>query len=116
MPGGIKKDIQLEIGHVLFIDIVGYSKRSINEQRGLLDRLNQIVRSTQEFRSAEAAGAKWPLLRLDDLKPCMQMRIQYNLKAADGTQVRNVLYHTINVVGNLRGEVHVGDYRIVETK
>jgi len=56
MPGGIKKDIQLEIGHVLFIDIVGYSKRSINEQRGLLDRLNQIVRSTQEFRSAEAAG------------------------------------------------------------
>src|SRR5205807_3081672 len=56
MPGGIKKDIQLEIGHVLFIDIVGYSKRSINEQRGLLDRLNQIVRRTEEFRSAEAAG------------------------------------------------------------
>ena len=52
----VKKEIQLEIGHVLFIDIVGYSKRSINEQRGLLDTLNQIVRSTEGFRSAEAAG------------------------------------------------------------
>ena len=49
MPSGIKKEIQLEIGHVLFIDIVGYSKRSINEQRVLLDSLNQIVRSTEEF-------------------------------------------------------------------
>ena len=38
------------------MDIVGYSKRLINEQRALLDTLNQIVRSTDEFRSAEAAG------------------------------------------------------------
>jgi TolB-like protein/class 3 adenylate cyclase len=52
----IKKEIQLEIAHVLFMDIVGYSKLLINEQRALLDALNQIVRSTDEFRSAEAAG------------------------------------------------------------
>jgi TolB-like protein/Tfp pilus assembly protein PilF len=52
----IKKEIQLEIAHVLFMDIVGYSKRLINEQRALLDTLNQIVRGTDEFRSAEAAG------------------------------------------------------------
>ena len=56
MSSEIKKEIQLKIAHVLFMDIVGYSERLINEQRGLLDTLNQIVRSTDEFRSAEAAG------------------------------------------------------------
>src|SRR6266403_6297772 len=56
MPAEVKKDIQLEIAHVLFIDIVGYSKLLINEQRSLLDTLNQIVRKTDEFRNAEAAG------------------------------------------------------------
>jgi len=46
---------QLEIGHVLFIDVVGYSKLLSNEQRGLFHKLNEIVRSTEQFRSAEAA-------------------------------------------------------------
>jgi hypothetical protein len=41
MPAEIKKEIQLEIAHVLFIDIVGYSKLSINKQRGV-DELNQV--------------------------------------------------------------------------
>src|SRR6058998_3392028 len=48
------KEITLEIGHVLFIDIVGYSKLSINEQRAAVDELTQTVRSTEEFREAEA--------------------------------------------------------------
>src|SRR6266404_8262952 len=56
MATEIKKEIQLEIAHVLFIDIVGYSKLLINEQRALLDTLNQIVRGTEEFQNAEAAG------------------------------------------------------------
>src|SRR5438477_8460327 len=56
MATEIKKEIQLEIAHVLFMDIVGYSKLLINEQRGLFDTLNQIVRTTDEFQSAEAAG------------------------------------------------------------
>src|SRR5437667_1056601 len=47
------KEITLEIGHVLFIDIVGYSKLSINEQRAAVDELTQTVRSTEEFREAE---------------------------------------------------------------
>ena len=51
-----KKEIQLEIGHVLLSDIVGYSKLLINEQRALRDALNQIVRRTEEFQTAEAAG------------------------------------------------------------
>jgi len=52
----VKREIQLEIGHVLFVDIVGYSKLLINKQRALLDTLNQIIRKTDEFRSAETAG------------------------------------------------------------
>src|SRR5438128_7241259 len=56
MSTEIKKEIQLEIAHVLFIDIVGYSKLLINEQRALLDSRNQIVRGTDQFRSAQAAG------------------------------------------------------------
>jgi TolB-like protein/class 3 adenylate cyclase/Tfp pilus assembly protein PilF len=51
----VKKEIELEIGHVLFIDIVGYSRLLMNEQRALLDTLNHLVRGTEEFRSAEAA-------------------------------------------------------------
>src|SRR4029453_2017083 len=49
------KEIALEIGHVLFIDIVGYSKLSINEQRAAVDGLTQTVRSTEEFREGEAS-------------------------------------------------------------
>jgi TolB-like protein/tetratricopeptide (TPR) repeat protein/class 3 adenylate cyclase len=49
-------DLQLEIAHVLFIDIVGYSKLLINEQREVLHELNQIVRKTNAFCSAETAG------------------------------------------------------------
>jgi TolB-like protein/class 3 adenylate cyclase len=56
MSTEIKKEIQLEIAHVLFIDIVGYSKRLINEQRALLEALKQIVRGTEQFRKAEATG------------------------------------------------------------
>src|SRR5437660_4127875 len=48
--------LELEIGHVLFMDVVGYSKLLINEQRELQQQLNQIVRSTEHFRAAEAAG------------------------------------------------------------
>jgi TolB-like protein/class 3 adenylate cyclase len=56
MSAAVKKEIQLEIAHVLFIDIVGYSKLLINEQHELLQELNQIVRTTEAFRAAEAAG------------------------------------------------------------
>jgi TolB-like protein/Tfp pilus assembly protein PilF len=57
----VKKEIQLEIGHVLFIDIVGYSKLLITEQSDQLQTLKEIVRATEQFRMAEAAGK---LLRL----------------------------------------------------
>src|SRR6059058_1017843 len=56
MAAEIKKEIELEIAHVLFTDIVGYSKLPINQQRALVERLNEIVRGTDEFQAAETAG------------------------------------------------------------
>src|SRR6476469_610163 len=50
----VKKEIQLEIGHVLFIDIVSYSKLLITEQTEQLQTLKQIVRGTEQFRLAKA--------------------------------------------------------------
>src|SRR5256712_1508466 len=55
MSAEIKKEIQLEIAHVLFIDIVGYSKLSINEQRAAIDELNEVVRASEQFQKAEAS-------------------------------------------------------------
>src|SRR2546423_14898196 len=54
-------DVKFEIEHVLFIDIVGYSKGLINEQSDSLQKLKEIVRGTEQFRIAEAEGK---LLRL----------------------------------------------------
>jgi TolB-like protein/class 3 adenylate cyclase len=56
MSVDIKKKIELEIVHVLFIDIVGYAKLLTNEQHALVDKLNEVVRSSDEFRDAEKAG------------------------------------------------------------
>ena len=56
MPAETKGNLQLEIGHVLFIDIVGYSQLSNNEQSKLLSELNAVVRSAESFRLAEAEG------------------------------------------------------------
>jgi TolB-like protein/class 3 adenylate cyclase len=56
MSTELEPDLQLEIAHVLFIDIVGYSKLLINEQHESLHELNQVVRNTDAFRVAEAAG------------------------------------------------------------
>src|SRR6266498_3685141 len=59
MPSG--SEMKFEIGHVLFIDIVGYSKLLITEQSEQMQKLREIVRATEQFRSAEAEGK---LLRL----------------------------------------------------
>src|SRR6267378_199723 len=56
MSTEVKKEIELEIAHVLFLDIVGYSKLSVNEQHGRVDELNGIVRLSEQFQKAEAAN------------------------------------------------------------
>src|SRR2546425_2711957 len=56
MPEELKAKLRLEIAHVLFIDIVGYSTRLTDEQQGLVDQLNQVVRGSDEFQKATATG------------------------------------------------------------
>jgi TolB-like protein/class 3 adenylate cyclase/Tfp pilus assembly protein PilF len=56
MPIETKKEIELEIAHVLFIDIVGYSKLSINDQHAAVEELNRVVRASEQFQRAEAAS------------------------------------------------------------
>jgi len=56
MSAEVKKEIELEIAHLLLIDVVGYSKLLVNEQIELLQELNQIVRNTECFRAAETKG------------------------------------------------------------
>ena len=49
-------EVKFEIGHVLFIDIVGYSKLLITDQSELLQKLKEIVWGTEQFRLAQAEG------------------------------------------------------------
>ena len=55
MATEIKREVKLEIVHVLFLDIVGYSKSLTDEQQELIDRLNQVVRASDEFQKAASA-------------------------------------------------------------
>ncbi|HEX3314671.1 MAG TPA: hypothetical protein VHR72_07245, partial [Gemmataceae bacterium] len=62
------------------------------------------------------SDGKTVTLKLAEVKPVMQMRISMTLKAADGTPIRTAIHNTINNVGNLHGEVHVGEFKVVERK
>jgi len=55
MAAEVKTEIELEIAHVLFIDIVGYSTVSAHEQNSRIEELNQIVRLSEQFQKAQAA-------------------------------------------------------------
>src|SRR5215471_3863140 len=61
MSPASSSDVKFEIGYVLFIDIVGYSKLLITEQSERLQKLKEIVWATEQFRVAQAEGK---LLRL----------------------------------------------------
>ena len=61
MPSDSSSSLKFEIGHVLFIDIVGYSKLLISEQSELLKTLKEIVRGTEQVRLAQAEGKLLPL-------------------------------------------------------
>ena len=55
MPDDLPSKAELEIAHVLFIDVIAYSTLLINEQSSIVAELNQVVRETPHFRSGEAA-------------------------------------------------------------
>jgi len=73
MSTDVKPNLQLEVAHVLFIDVVGYSKQLIDDQRDLQDQLNRIVRDTQEFRAAEAEGKLVRLPTGDGMAPVQKL-------------------------------------------
>jgi len=56
-----EEKIRLEIVHVLFVDLVGYSKMLIDDQREVLRQMNEVIRATAEFRKADAARQVIPL-------------------------------------------------------
>src|SRR5256886_13013950 len=56
MPNIQESHLHLEIAHVLFMDVVGYSKLLVNEQREIMQQLNQLVRKTAQFQTSEANG------------------------------------------------------------
>jgi hypothetical protein len=60
-----------------------------------------------------APDGKTVTLQVDKLRPVMQMKIAYNLKAADGSAAKNAIYNTINAVGDQRAELHVGEFKVV---
>ena len=56
MAAKLKSDPHLEIAHVLYLDVVGYSKLLVNEQRAVIEKLNEIVRKTPQIRKTDTAG------------------------------------------------------------
>src|SRR6266508_3955977 len=56
MAPELTKEIQLEIAHVLFVDIVGYSKLSVKDQHAAVEQLNQVVRASEQFQRADSAA------------------------------------------------------------
>src|SRR5262245_33834282 len=82
MSAEVKKEIQLEIAHVLFIDAVGYSKLSLDDQRTLIERFNQLVRNTAEFRSAEAAGKLIKIATGDGMALVFYNRVEASVECA----------------------------------
>src|SRR5438094_8292202 len=91
-------DVKFEIGHVLFIDIVGYSKLLITEQSEQIQKLKQIVRGTEQVRLAEAEGKLLRLPTGDGGAPVFRnspaaaavcaMEISRELKKKPGLRVR----------------------------
>jgi hypothetical protein len=57
MAADIKREVKLEIVHVLFLDIVGYSKALTDEQQELIDRLNQAVRGSRRVSKGCVCGS-----------------------------------------------------------
>src|SRR6478672_8526682 len=56
MASTLEPHLRLAVGHILFLDIVGYSKSLADEQKELIQELNRIVRETKQFQAAEAEG------------------------------------------------------------
>jgi glucose/arabinose dehydrogenase len=61
-----------------------------------------------------SADGKTVTLKIADLAPVMQMKTRFTLKSAEGQEIKSEIHQTINVVGDQHGEVHPGEYKIVD--
>jgi len=104
MPDGGMTKLRLEIAHVLFIDIVGYSKLLINQQSELLRELNEIVSGTSRFREAEAEGKLIRLPTGDGM--ALVFRTNPEDPAQCALEISEALKHHPNI--QLRMGVHSG--------
>ena len=73
MASALEPHLHLAVGHILFLDIVGYSKSLADEQKELIQELNRIVRESRQFQAAEAeakltrsADGRWDGARLHE--------------------------------------------------
>src|SRR5947208_16336703 len=82
MAEASKTNVRLEIAHVLFIDIVGYSASPTDEQRDLVDQLNQAVRSSDEVSRAAAAGRLKKIPTGDDMALILQASPEQPIECA----------------------------------
>ena len=73
MASALEPHLHLEVGHILFLDIVGFSRLLADEQKELVQELNQIVRETKQFQAAEAEGKLTRLPRA--MEWCLSSRI-----------------------------------------
>ena len=111
MSAEIKKEIQLEIAHVLFIDIVGYSKLSVNDQHAAIEELNQVVRASEQFQKAEAAsrllkiptGDGMELVFCTSPEAPAQCRQSLILSAEAELDPKTSPHHSRNPAGPIRG-------------
>jgi TolB-like protein len=104
MAAEVKKEIELEIGHVLFMDIVGYSKLLIHEQSERQQQLNEIVRSTEQFRSAKKSGKLIRLSRGDGMALVFFNTVEAPVQCA--LEINKALLHHPQL--KLRMGVHSG--------
>src|SRR5438067_7328406 len=56
MPAAQESQVHLETAHILFLDVVDYSKLLVNEQREMMQQLNEVVRNAPQFGKSNAAG------------------------------------------------------------
>src|SRR6266436_569300 len=89
MPDERKSKLRLEIAHVLFIDIVGYSKLRTTEQSAQIETLREIVRGTEQFRAAEIAKA---------LKSHPEIRVRMGIHSGPVNEVTD-LNEQANIAG-----------------
>lgn len=118
MSADLSPDLQLEIAHLLLIDVVGYSKLLVNEQIETMQELNRIVRGTECFRAAEAkdklirlpTGDGMALLFFENLEQPVRCAVEIaeSLRDSGGLQVRMGIHSgPVNQIPDVNDRINI---------